>query len=394
MLLVTSSLMSQVQTEKHRNGRIARQYTLNKNGDYIGSYKEFDNQGRCLVSYNYNSKGEKTGEWIDYAYQNKPAKIIKYSTTGGILLSEVKYEYDLTVTPMKQVMTYKMICDKNGEKLEEWLYEFGRGLFKYYEKTQKGKSFRAAEDFSIYLEQYNGNDTVYAWHDFERTESKQHFAGKRLNSDWIIKYDKEGNVMYDKIAIERERFLKDSIVTANKLAEELRIKEERQAREDTIANLKQNYENALELYIKNDSLYIDALNKYVVDKNEQTLYLFLHNYLTKKKKKQHEIQLQQMIIDLETYDKYKNANTKTNGKNLKSDVGRKLSNVEHNMRRNYSYPSDNMTAEEFRYAKELAEYNGIKEAYIIEEQHQCIFDKQAKLIAIMEYCDKNKIVIK
>lgn len=139
MLIMPTLLAAQQKIERHWNGQIARMYTLNKNGDYVGSYKEFDNRGRCLVSYNYNSKGEKSGKWIDYAYPNKPDKIITYSDNGGILLSTVKYEYDLTVTPMKQIMTYKMICDKNGEKIEEWLYEYGRGLFKYYEKTQNGK---------------------------------------------------------------------------------------------------------------------------------------------------------------------------------------------------------------------------------------------------------------
>ncbi len=403
MLIMPTLLAAQQKIERHWNGQIARMYTLNKNGDYVGSYKEFDNRGRCLVSYNYNSKGEKSGKWIDYAYPNKPDKIITYSDNGGILLSTVKYEYDLTVTPMKQIMTYKMICDKNGEKIEEWLYEYGRGLFKYYEKTQNGKSFRAPDDLSIYLEQYNGNDTVYAWHDFERTGTKVYFAGKRLNGDWLIKYDKEGNIAYDKVAVERERLIQDSIATANKLAEELRIEEERarieQIKQDSILKRQTDYRNLIDSIKHTDSLYTDVINKYAKG-DERNLYKFLCKQIkVKKSKKSFDETLHISIAKVLNIEPYSNmiGNYTFNAVSKPN----KTASIEY-------YPSQyNMSTDS--YYKRLngktveSVLNANKMAYMTDYQiKNCIvpkdikykFEMQKLLINILEYCKENKIDIK
>lgn len=78
-------------TNKWSNGRISEQYTINANGDYHGTFKAFDRQGRLIGKLNYLN-GDLHG--ICVAYFNNGTVNEQATYYKGIRTSLKVYSYN------------------------------------------------------------------------------------------------------------------------------------------------------------------------------------------------------------------------------------------------------------------------------------------------------------
>lgn len=78
-------------TNKWSNGRISEQYTINTNGDYHGTFKAFDRQGRLIGKLNYLN-GDLHG--ICVAYFNNGTVNEQATYYKGIRTSLKVYSYN------------------------------------------------------------------------------------------------------------------------------------------------------------------------------------------------------------------------------------------------------------------------------------------------------------
>lgn len=399
MLLVTSSLMSQQITERHRNGRIAKQYSFDKDGNYHGAYTEWFYMGKVVIKKNY-SHGKLHGDYIEYFDNGQPHREIIYHKGTETSYKEWDY-YDgkrylkrsYTQTNDGKLLTAGMKMHYNDDWLETaGLLPNGRWSLAGYSKNAE------------YTERYNGNDTLYVW--FDRT--KEQFRGKGIDGKgYIYEWDKNGNLLKSPekdLADKLEKARQDSIATANKLAEELRIKKEKermmQIEQDSILKRQTDYRNLIRLVSITDSLYTEAITKYAKG-DEQNLYKFLCKKIKVKKSKKNFDETLHLsiakVLNIEPYsdmiDNYTFNAISRPDKTASieyfptkyvqySDVGQYRIN-------HWKYVNSFLNANK---TINITDYQ-IKKC-IIPRDIEYKFEMQKLLIEIMEYSNKNKMDIK
>lgn len=399
MLLVTSSLMSQQITERHRNGRIAKQYSFDKDGNYHGAYTEWFYMGKVVIKKNY-SHGKLHGDYIEYFDNGQPHREIIYHKGTETSYKEWDY-YDgkrylkrsYTQTNDGKLLTAGMKMHYNDDWLETaGLLPNGRWSLAGYSKNAE------------YTERYNGNDTLYVW--FDRT--KEQFRGKGIDGKgYIYEWDKNGNLLKSPekdLADKLEKARQDSIATANKLAEELRIKKEKermmQIEQDSILKRQTDYRNLIRLVSITDSLYTEAITKYAKG-DEQNLYKFLCKKIKVKKSKKNFDETLHLsiakVLNIEPYsdmiDNYTFNAISGPDKTASieyfptkyvqySDVGQYRIN-------HWKYVNSFLNANK---TINITDYQ-IKKC-IIPRDIEYKFEMQKLLIEIMEYSNKNKMDIK
>jgi len=440
MLFIAVSIFAQQKTERYwglDGERYKKTYTLNKNGDYVGSYKVFDISDNCVLSYNYNSKGELAGDQYEYAYPNKPRLYQKYSATGGILLQEIFYEYDLLARPMKQRIEAKKIYDKDGHLIEEWHYKSlisNERLVKTWWTIPNGEASLIGEEgtgryedgnsrskihVSLQEKYTNNKDTVYVWYADDYEVTKQHFAGKLDRYGyWIIQYAKDGSVIYSR--------------EAEQAAE---LKKNEQARQDSIAKrteinkLIQQFEQSTQFYKhKVDSTL--AYSKTVDDKYKQYYQQYCDNFFFYKianaaTNKKH-LKLKTLILqacnsymghtkdyvaladDIKKFEEdsysisviYKNGSS---DKNILRDYGWDKKNQKislpvcddiKRLHNKYDRDDDDWRVNE-KFANELYDYVlHCERIYDVHPDVERMIETKLKLIEIIDYCVANKIKLK
>lgn len=416
-MLIISFAMAQVKTEKWPNGRIAKQYSLDKNGNYNGSYKEWTYGGKMIMQCNY-LHGDLHGNYVEYLGNGTHGEESVYYK--GVKTSHKKYRY----FDAKRYLMYSATWDKDGILLTEGKREYSdySGLGEWFDNAgllPNGKGKWEAYGYGLiedadYTEKYVGNDTIYVWYG----KAKKQFRGKIIENNngyksYVLEYDKDGTLLKSPekdLAEKREKARQDSIAEANKLAEKLRIEREINARKDTIANLKRDREIVSKKYNTTNSLYKDAINRYVIGKGEESLYKFLCNYLTKKKKKEKDVRLQQMIVDvlgiemnviptkeIKLYTDGSIRITRDNGQQDTLLTSYKCNSINENVelgenRRGtfYIYSVDEIAEDIDKYTRQKGEYYLPKE---FRNVLQTVYEKQVKLLDIMRYCNENKITI-
>lgn len=436
MLIVSASLMAQQMTERHRNGVIAKQYTLDKDGNYHGTYTEYSRAGKPIIKQNY-FHGELHGIYIGY-FDNGTVPAEESVYHKGVRTSHKEWDY----FGGKKYLMYSGTWTKEGKLLTEGKrsYDSWSGLGDWIDlagQLPNGRWYLAGSTKDAnYVEQYNGNDTLYVWFD----KTKEQFRGKGIDGKgYIYEWDENGTLLKSpekELAEKLEKVRQDSIATAKKLEEELRIKNELQARQDTLKQLKESFEKTAQLYAQTDSLYYVVLKDCVEAQNINTshlssydrykaalanqqksaenqrahkLYSFFSKYMAKKKKKPVEIELQKMISEASGLEiGVKGQKTKIDnsirkyifgnhlvGESLNNDIYYKTTRANSGLykvdvleRLENMYESKKYDEAKVLYEDMLKVYNEIGEEYA--NAHKL----QLKLIHIMEYCTTNSIKIK
>lgn len=96
---------------------------------------------------------------------------------------------------MKQLIMSHVKYDSKGNRAEEWV-RLGNKFIRMYNKTATYEAFRSSGDYGMYAERYNGNDTVYVWSDPEYKNVKNQFVGKKINGEYVEKYDDLGKLLF------------------------------------------------------------------------------------------------------------------------------------------------------------------------------------------------------
>lgn len=278
MLLLSVSLTAQVKTTKHWNGVIAKQWSVDTDGNYNGAYAEWTQRGVIIVKSNY-LHGELHGNYVSYFDNGVPSEESTYYK--GTLTSQKKYRY----FGAKRYLMRSATWLKDGTLLTEGmrLYNDYTGLGDWIDTAGKLPngywSLSGYTESANYTEKYNGNDTTYVWFD----KTKKQFKGKGIDGKgYFVVYDKDGTLLRSPeltLKIERERIKQDSIVEVNKLIEKQRIAKEKQ---QYLLKKQIEQQNLVAMLCQPDTLYRDVVNKYVSG-NEQKLFKFIYEQLKSRK---------------------------------------------------------------------------------------------------------------
>ncbi len=237
-------------TNKWSNGRISEQYTINANGDYHGTFKAFDTQGRLIGKLNYLN-GDLHG--ICVAYFNNGTVNEQATYYKGIRTSLKVYSYNENGT--KRTLVRDATWDKKGRLLTNTSTVNGVTAGKLpngYWSTDYYMPYHIGR----YIERYNGNDTIYLWYD----KSKKTFEGKEINGVFI----ESEELIKDR----EDRYKLAELALANKQAKEDSIIQARRANYDTeVANIK-----------ITDTIYKKFITD-VMDGSEHKFYSIICNHL-------------------------------------------------------------------------------------------------------------------
>ncbi len=397
-LLISASLSAQTKIERYYNGNPAKQYTLDAQGNYHGAYTEWTIGGKVIMKANY-SHGDLHGSYVIYFSNGAAERECMYNR--GNMTSLKRYEYvggkrylmrSETWTTDGQLLTQGMRLHSDYTGLGEWK--------EYIGKLPNGTWTVGRYTGGAYEEKYNNNDTVYVWFD----RDKASFLGKIHGSAFVYEYDEEGNVLKSPektLTEELERKRQDSITFAVKLAEQRRLEEEqriRKAKQDSILLKRQaDYQGFIHSVRATDSLYATAISLYAKN-NEHNLYKFLCKQIRiLKSKKKYNAALEALICSVFNIDNvtisaiiYEPVLT-TEGTTI----------ISYPSQYTYYFPDINdRRAKGSRFGpflnanKTLSLSDEQVRDYIMPDNIRRVFEKQKLLIEIMEYCNRNAIIIK
>lgn len=395
MLFMPLCVMSQVKTEYYRNGNKAKQYSLDKDSSLHGAYTEWGNKGGIVIKANY-AHGELHGNYVEYFDNGQPYREIIYHKGTETSYKEWDY-YDgkrylkrsYTQTNDGKLLTAGMKMHYNDDWLETaGQLPNGRWSLAGYSKNAE------------YTERYNGNDTLYVW--FDRT--KEQFRGKALdNKGYIYEWDKNGNLLKSPekdLAEKLERARQDSIAVANKLAEELRIKEIEKAKQDSILKRQTDYQSLIDSIKDTDSLYTDVINKYA-NGDEQNLYKFLCKQIKVKKSKKNFDETLHIsiakVLNIEPFsDKIDNHIFKaiSNPNKTATIEYYPIEGIKHRDNSQYKWNNWKYVNSMINVNKTINLSNNQIKNCIMPDDIRHRFEIQKLLIEIMERCNKNGIIIK